>query len=260
MGLFDLFKPKKKKPPKKLPEEKPRLVVHLDGPDTVGVFVIDQTVLKGLKVGQEFKVKLSHLPTTIRHPSEPFVWNSAEDEYGSIPLLYNGKPFGNMPNMRGMVQKMFKQYKTLRATATITRWKRGDDYPTVEVKVPTQDDCKGFVAVAEQMGNKYAELGCRLYDGLMIPEKCATDKIKSQCMPKPLTVTIGEANEGHRPPAMVAIGKTTYFRVHARCYDYGFLIGLVGRTDCMAMYEAVEKEDGGYKYNLYVATGCNMSE
>lgn len=259
MGLFDLFKPKKKKPQKKLAEEKPRQLVRLEGPDMVAAFVIDKTVLRGLKVGEEFEVKLSHLPTTIRHPTEPFVWRSSKNEFESIPLLYNGEPFGNMPSMRGMIPKMFKQNKTLRATARITRWKLRDDYPKVEVRVPTQDDCYGFVKVAEQMGNKYAELGCRLHF-LTIPEKCATDKIKSQCMPKPLTVTIGEANEGHRPPVMVAIGKTTYFRVHARCYDYEFLMGLVGKTDCMAMYEAVEKEDGGYKYKLYVATGCNMPE
>lgn len=259
MGLFDFLKPKRKKPPKKLPEEKPRQVVHLFGPDTVPVFVIDQTVLGGIKVGQDFEVKLSHLPTTIRHPTESFVWNSAKDKGGSVPLLYEGRPFGNMPDMRGMVPKMFKQYKTLRATATITRWKFRDEYPTVVVKVPSQEDCYAFVDVSEKIGNKYAELGCRLHY-LTIPEKCATDKIKTQCSPKPLTVTIGEANEGHRPPAMVAIGKTMYFRVHARCNDYEFLVGLVGRTDCMATYEAVEKESGGYKYRLYVATGCNIPE
>lgn len=258
MGLFDFLKPKKEPEKKKLPEEKPRQVVHLSGPEVREIFVIDQEVLRGIKVGEPFEVKLSHLPTTVRHPDGMFVWRSTEDDR-NVPALYNGKPFGNAPGLWGAARVMFKQYKTLRVTAKITRWKRSDDYPTVEVHLPSEGKCKAFVKTAETMGTKYAKFGCTFHS-VTIPEKCATDKIKSQCMPKPLTVTIGEANEGHRPPAMVAIGKTTYFRVHARCYDYDFLTELVGRNDCMAKYEAVDKEDGGYKYRLYISVGCEMPE
>ena len=262
MGLFDFLKPKSDKAKsgqkKRLPEEKPRQVVHLSGNDTAYVFVIDQEVLRGIKVGKPFEVNLSHLNTTIRHPVDPFVWKSSEDDL-NVPVLYNGKPFGNVPGLWGAVRVMFKQYKTVRLTATITRWKQGDDYPTVDLSIPSRETCKAFVHTAEELGTKYAKFGCKFHY-MTIPEKCATDKIKTQCMPKPLTVTIGDANEGHRPPAMVSIGKTTYFRVHARCNDYDTLMGLVGRDDCMAAYEAVEKEGGGYKYSLKVAVGCNMPE